>query len=135
MDDSEKDKKQTAWVIDCYKCGTQNAFGLRYCTVCGEKFIYKCPQCNADIDPDYQVCPYCTVSIDWGYIPENASPLPGIEAKELDEELESKGKEKTRESRTGLKRISSPSRKRIWLIAFVIVIVCIAIVFAIDMFL
>ena len=132
MDNLEKDNKQKEWVIDCYKCGAQNNFGIRYCVVCGEKFTYQCPQCGADIDPDYKVCPYCAVPINWGYIPEQTPPTQGNSIKKIEEP---EPKEIVKEVKAEPKRIRLIEKKWVWLIAFIIVIICIAIIFAVDIFL
>jgi hypothetical protein len=132
MDDSEKDIKKAQWVIDCYKCGTQNSFGLRYCVVCGEKFAYKCPQCGADIEPGFRACPYCTVPINWGPVSDEESPPGEIEEKKTEAPAP---KEVVKENRTRSQPTRLHERKWFWLIAFIIVVICIAIIFAVDIFL
>lgn len=100
--------------------------------VCGEKFLYKCPQCGADIDPEYQACFSCNAVIDWGDTEELVEPQPQPEVRKYEEpkpeEAEAKLAFKSRGSRL-------PGKKTIWLIAFIIVIIGIAVIFAVDIFL
>lgn len=53
-------------MFPCSKCGWQNAIGQRFCTGCGEKFQYNCPQCGSVIDSAFRFCPNCHADLGWG---------------------------------------------------------------------
>lgn len=61
--------------FQCQRCGSQNTIGQRYCTGCGNKFIYNCPQCGGVIDPAHKFCPNCRAELGWG-IQQQTQPLP-----------------------------------------------------------
>jgi len=61
----------------CPKCGSQNIIGARACEACGKSLQYKCPQCDAIIDPEFTTCPKCGAGLDWP-INEQAKPLPPL---------------------------------------------------------
>lgn len=62
-------------VFSCPRCGWQNTIGQRFCTGCGNKFIYNCPQCGSVIDPSYRFCPDCRTGLGWPEQQET-QPLP-----------------------------------------------------------
>ena len=116
-------------MLQCYKCGSQNVLGQQFCTVCGERFQYRCPQCSADIKPGSSFCPGCAVELNWG-VPQQATTI-SEEVKVVDHEKE--GEYKLAKVNRGI----SPQWKKTspWLIAFIVIVLCIVAVFIIDMFL
>ncbi len=112
--------------LKCYKCGAQNILGMRFCTVCGERFLYKCPQCGTNIEPGFGYCSGCSARLDWGTRTEqltaiSSEPAKLAEAKQEKKEDEAKGKEQPKQRRLS-----------IWLIAFIIVVLLIVAIFLID---
>jgi hypothetical protein len=112
-------------VVQCYKCGTQNQLGMRFCISCGDKFAYNCPQCSNFVEPGYSHCSNCGVKLDWGtgiqqaIAPPAEIPLPGS-TKEL-----VKGRQEIR-TRNAQKRFNP------WLIAFVAVLLLIVAIVVFD---
>lgn len=49
----------------CHRCGSPNAIGQRFCTVCGGRLEYRCIRCGSVIDPISAFCPNCKVEIAW----------------------------------------------------------------------
>ncbi len=114
--------------LQCYKCGAQNVLGIRFCTFCGEKFIYRCPLCSTNIDPGSEYCSHCTAKLDWGIIDEQqlqnssfqqAKPVRTTQGQV--EEFEERRRERSQQ------RGMSP-----WLIAFIIIVILIVVLFVID---
>ena len=113
--------------LQCYKCGAQNMLGVRFCTICGEKFVYRCPQCGANIDPDSEYCSHCAARLDWGTRAEQ----PANSSLEQDrsvtaQQLEVKEFDKKRKEQPQQRGISP------WLIAFIIIVILIVVLFVID---
>jgi uncharacterized membrane protein YvbJ len=108
--------------LQCYKCGAQNILGMRFCTNCGERFLYKCPQCGTNIEPGFGYCSGCSARLDWGTGTEQTVATNSGPIKLTETEQEEK-KEKEQSKQRGLS---------LWLIAFIIVVLLIAAIFAID---
>ena len=114
--------------LQCYKCGAQNVLGVRFCTVCGERFVYKCPQCSTTIDPGSEYCSHCAAKLDWGIgatqqtdiSPQGIKPPTKVE-QETPNDYNAKQKE--RPQRRGM----SP-----WFIALIIIVLLIIVVFVIE---
>ena len=117
-------------LVQCYKCGEQNSLGNRFCIRCGEPFHYKCPQCSATISPEYTTCPNCSVALDWGIKQEPESEQTITSA--VDESAE---KETTQTDETRLAQKLQRKKAMPWIIGFVVIVLCIAIAFAVDSFL
>jgi len=119
-------------MVECYQCGAQNVFGLRFCVNCGAEFQYRCPQCNSNIEPGIRFCKDCGAEFEWGGISESqqVESLKEIKSSET-EEIE--WYESTREERSQ----ERPRRKNktLLLIALIVIIVCIIAIFVIDAFL
>ena len=117
-------------LVQCYKCGEQNSLGNRFCIRCGEPFHYKCPQCGATISPDYTACLNCNVALDWGIKQEQEiEPAPtSAEAKLVKKETTQT--DETHHTQRLQRRKAMP-----WIIGFVVIVLCIAIVFAVDSYL
>lgn len=49
----------------CQRCGYNNYTGQQFCTGCGEKIQYNCPNCAAVIDPTCSNCPNCHNKLNW----------------------------------------------------------------------
>ena len=114
-------------MLQCYKCGTPNELGTRFCTACGEKFLYSCPQCNTTIEPGNEYCPACTVKLNW-----ETSPEPKIGNTSGQAELTNvKPQEISKDQSTGR---TLPQRRGIspWFVALIITIFLIIAVFVID---
>jgi uncharacterized membrane protein YvbJ len=113
-------------VVQCFKCGTQNQLGMRFCVSCGEKFSYNCPQCNNLIEPGITNCSKCGVKLDWGY--QTSQPN--------DFAIDRNPPEQAMQKASNIDRIKTdkPSRKGInpWLIAFIVVIVLIIAIVVLD---
>ena len=45
--------------IKCTTCNSQNAEGLNFCTTCGTRIGFPCPECGAIVPPDSRYCPSC----------------------------------------------------------------------------
>ena len=112
--------------LQCYKCGAQNILGMRFCTTCGTRFFYKCPQCGANIEPGFGYCSGCSARLIWGT--ETEKPVvTNPEQTKLDKtEQEIKEEGPKREVNSKQKGLS------LWLIAFIIAIILIGAIFAID---
>ena len=108
--------------IECYKCGAQNEFGQRFCTVCGEKFSYRCPQCNAVIEQGSKACTSCGVKLDWGIEKTETSSKTGTG---IDDTFD-------HDDETGKRLNRKQGRKVPWVPVFIVIVVCIAAVFAVD---
>jgi hypothetical protein len=52
--------------FQCYTCGGHNAAGQGYCSWCGNRFYYNCPQCGTWVDNNYANCPNCRRELGWG---------------------------------------------------------------------
>ena len=114
-------------MLQCYKCATQNPLGMRFCTTCGEKFIYKCPQCNYNIEPGCEYCSGCSARLDWGTkTKQTTGDFP-----EPDKLAESKQVEE-KEYETKEKDQAGQRKKSPWLIAFIIIVLLIIAIFALD---
>jgi uncharacterized membrane protein YvbJ len=113
-------------VVQCFKCGTQNQLGMRFCISCGEKFAYNCPQCNNLIEPGTNNCSQCGVKLDWGYQTSQPNDFT------IDKNPPGQAMQKV----SNLDRIKTEksSRKGInpWLIAFIVVIILIIAIVALD---
>jgi hypothetical protein len=114
--------------LQCYKCGTQNALGMRFCIICGEKFLYKCPQCGTNIEPGSGYCSGCSARLDWGGTRTeqtagiSSEPTKLAEVKQK-EEKEHKTKKKDQPKQKGLS---------LWFIAFIVVVLLIIAIFVAD---
>ena len=106
----------------CYKCGAQNIMGMRFCTACGERFLYKCPKCGTNIEPGFGYCSGCSARLDWGTETEKTAHT-NFEQTKLAEFEQAEEKETVRSKNRGLS---------LWLIAFIIVVILIGAIFAID---
>ena len=114
-------------MIQCYKCGSQNVLGQQFCTTCGEKFNYKCPQCGSNINAGLKSCPGCSAELDWD-TPEKKNSVEDDITGEATSNKQNTGEV------FGAKAEGSPSRRKMspWLIAFIAIVLCIVVVFAID---
>lgn len=117
-------------MVECYQCGSQNAFGLRFCVNCGAEFQYRCPQCNSGIEPGIRFCTDCGAEFEWGELPDSwqlETSLKEIKPSEPEaiEDYESQREEQRQER---------PRRRRRTplLIALIVIIICIIAVFIID---
>jgi hypothetical protein len=117
-------------LIQCYKCGEQNSLGNRFCIRCGEPFHYKCPQCSATISPEYTTCPNCNVTLDWGIKQEQESEPALTSTEDKSADTETTQTDETRRTRGLQRRKAMP-----WIIGFIVIIVCIAVAFAVDSYL
>ena len=117
-------------LIQCYKCGEQNSLGNRFCIRCGEPFHYKCPQCSATISPEYTACPNCNVALDWGIKQEQETEPEITSAEEKSVEKETTQTDEIRRAQRIRRNKALP-----WIIGFVLIVLCIAIAFAVDSFL
>src|SRR6516164_9229878 len=43
----------------CFKCGTDNREGRKFCSNCGASLTGKCPQCGAPNEPSDRFCGEC----------------------------------------------------------------------------
>ena len=119
-------------LFQCYKCGSQNTYGLRFCTVCGEKFQYRCPQCGNSVEPGSRSCSSCAAELDWGVQRQDETP-PEESKKAEHKEEKTHDEEKAYAAPVGK---STQRRKTTpWLVAFMAIVLCIVAVFAIDTFL
>ena len=115
-------------ILQCHKCGSQNMLGMRFCTICGEKFLYKCPQCGTNIDSLSEYCSLCAAKLDWGTATEQQMDIVAFEPnKSAGSALEEVKGHKAERGEQPQHRGMSP-----WLIAIIIVVVLIAAIFAID---
>jgi hypothetical protein len=114
-------------LIQCYKCGEQNSLGNRFCIRCGEPFNYKCPQCNATISPELTACPNCNVALDWGIKEEQECEQVITPAASESVEKETTQIDETRHAQKLQRKKAMP-----WIIGFVVIVLCIAIAFAVD---
>lgn len=113
--------------LRCYKCGAQNSLGMRFCTVCGERFLYKCPQCSANIEPGSGYCPGCSARLDWRTRTEQAKGISSEPARLTEAEQEEKKEHEAKRKECPKQRGLSP-----WLIAFIIVVIIIVAIFVVD---
>jgi uncharacterized membrane protein YvbJ len=113
-------------VVQCFKCGTQNQLGMRFCISCGENFAYNCPQCNNLIEPGTNHCNKCGVKLDWG----NEMSQPNTFA--IDRNPANQAVQKA--SKLDRIRKTNSSKRAInpWLIAFIVVIVLIIAIVIFD---
>lgn len=114
-------------ILQCYKCAAQNPPGMHFCTTCGEKFIYKCPQCSSNIEPDSEYCPGCSARLDWGTKAEQSTDAFTKQGKLAENEQIREGERKSNRKEQYKQKRLSP-----WLIAFIIVLLLIIAIFAID---
>jgi hypothetical protein len=112
-------------MLQCYKCNTQNILGMRFCTACGEKFTYKCPQCSAEIEGGSGYCSNCTVKLDWGISIEQMMNISSDQTKptKAKQAKEYKSNQKEQLQEIGI----SP-----WLISFIVIVLLIVALLMID---
>ncbi len=114
-------------MLQCYKCGAQNMLGVRFCTICGERFAYQCPQCSTTIDPGSEYCSHCAAKLDWGLgaMQQADISLEGI-------------KQPTKAERETLNEYGPKQKERpqrgmsLWFIALIIVVLLIIATFIIE---
>lgn len=113
--------------LQCNKCGTQNKLGLHFCTACGEKFLYRCPQCSTNIEPGDEYCSHCSARLNWGTATEQQMDVTFEQAQLTKTEQQEIKRHETKQK-------ESPQQKGInpWLIALIVTVVLIIAVFIID---
>lgn len=52
-------------LFGCFRCGTQNVIGVRWCRHCNQQFNYTCPNCSALVDNTLVNCPNCRMLLPW----------------------------------------------------------------------
>ena len=128
--------------IQCSKCGFNNPFGSKFCSHCGAKLLYQCPQCNGLLEPGLRFCPACGMALDWGGMVKQEPPLPIISElprSEMPPVTENKAatalSPTSQPTETIQKEQPKPKKKvNIWLIALIIIIVLIVALFLVDIF-
>jgi len=114
-------------VVQCYKCGTQNQLGMRFCISCGEKFAYNCPQCNNLIEPGSNNCSQCGVKLDWGNEPIQPAPPPPDNIP-MSSTIHDPGNMNSKRTKTEYQQKGINP----WFIAFIVVIILIVAIVVID---
>jgi len=113
--------------LQCYKCGAQNILGIRFCTTCGAGFFYKCPQCGTNIEPGFEYCSGCSAQLIWGTKTEKPTVTNSEQAN-----LVKTGQEEQQEDELKKEVKSKQRGLSFWLISFIIVVILIGAIFAID---
>jgi hypothetical protein len=51
--------------FQCNRCGGHNPSGQAFCSWCGTRFYFNCPNCGAWVNNAYHLCPNCHQDLNW----------------------------------------------------------------------
>jgi hypothetical protein len=98
---------------------------MRFCTACGEKFTYTCPQCSAEIEGGSGYCPRCTTKLNWGV---NTEPMTNIHS----DQTKPVKAEQAKEYKSSQKEQLQESGISPWLISFIVILLLIIALLTVD---
>ena len=58
-------QNMSSGLFGCFRCGTQNVIGVKWCRHCNQQFNYNCPNCSAPVDNTFMNCPNCRMVLPW----------------------------------------------------------------------
>jgi uncharacterized membrane protein YvbJ len=116
--------------LQCFKCGSINNFGNKFCTNCGEKFQYSCPKCNSIVNPGIRFCSNCAAELAWYTAPQSAQVETIAEKQDEIKPTENLLDIPSNERAAGPRRNIVP-----FIIILVLILVVIVVIFIADIFL
>jgi uncharacterized membrane protein YvbJ len=115
--------------LQCFRCGSLNNFGNKFCTNCGERFQYSCPKCNAIVIPGVRFCSNCAAELAWDTTPQTTA-VETTPEKQYETRLQDNTSSTAAERDYGPKRNTLP-----YIIVLALIIVVIVVIFVADIFL